>query len=63
MKIYDAKAILADIDSDFYVDLQKESAVRCYCEKNFSIPSMYLKPVIGYLLHRLDEERTKNERK
>lgn len=28
MKVYEAKAVLADIDSDCYVDLQKESAVR-----------------------------------
>lgn len=59
MKVYEAKAVLADITSASYVDLQKENAVRCYCEKNFDIPSMYLKSVIKYLLCRLDEERAK----
>ena len=61
MKMYEAKAVLADIESEHYVELQKESAVRCYCEKSFTIPSMYLKPVIKHLLCRLDEEREKTK--
>ena len=59
MKAHEAKAVLAEIENKSYVDLQKENAIRCYLENNVSIPASYLKPVIAYLLRRLDNERKK----